>query len=106
VVISHPQALHQSSDYLKKNFPHARWITVESTAAAFEHVKQEGDTQAAVVGPKEAAKHFGFKTLMSNIENDTNNATSFIAIAKKSPKTRPARKPSVRRSKSKRTLKN
>jgi len=77
-IMSHPQALHQCSDTLKKNFPNARWQTVDSTASAF----QNADFTTAVIGTEEAAKHFKFKILKKKVENDSSNVTTFAVITK------------------------
>jgi prephenate dehydratase/prephenate dehydrogenase len=81
-VMSHNQALHQCSDYLRKQFPKAQWQSVESTAAAFKNA----DLRTAVIGTEEAAQHFDFKILKKNIENDRSNTTTFIEIGKRSPR--------------------
>ncbi|EKD93392.1 MAG: chorismate mutase/prephenate dehydrogenase [uncultured bacterium] len=85
-IFSHAQALNQSSDYLKRNFPKAEWMELPSTAAAFEHVKRTGDSTALVVGTEEAAHQFGFKLLKRNIENESYNETHFIVITRQAPK--------------------
>jgi prephenate dehydratase/prephenate dehydrogenase len=85
-IISHTQALNQCSRFLKKELPNARWIQVESTVTAFEYVQEQQEKNAAVIGPLEAVKNYGFKRVASNIANDEKNETTFIAIAKEAPK--------------------
>lgn len=87
-IMSHSQALHQCSDFLKKRFPTARWQTVDSTAAAF----QNASLTTAVIGTEEAARHFKFKILKKAAENDSSNTTTFVVIAKKAP-SKPKRGP-------------
>jgi prephenate dehydratase/prephenate dehydrogenase len=82
-IMSHPQALSQCGDFLRKKFPDATWATSNSTAAAFEHVHKHHDKKTAAIGPQVAAKHHGFKVLERNIENDGENETRFIVIARK-----------------------
>ncbi len=82
-IMSHSQALHQCSNYLKKHFPNARWQTVDSTAAAF----QNASLTTAVIATEEAARHFKFKIIKKEAENDSSNTTTFSVIAKKAPRT-------------------
>ncbi|MFA5842226.1 MAG: prephenate dehydratase [Candidatus Gracilibacteria bacterium] len=85
-VMSHPQALHQCSEYLKKNCPNAKWITADSTAAAFDYVRKYRTPKIAVIGPLPAAKAYGFKIVAESVENDSSNETRFVVITKNSPR--------------------
>ncbi len=88
-VMSHPQALGQCGEFLRKEFPNATWATSNSTAAAFDHVHKTNDKHTAAIGPLVAAKHYGFKMLAKNIENDGENETRFVVISKKPLKKAP-----------------
>lgn len=88
-ILSHEQALNQSRRFLKMHYAGARWKTVESTTAAFEDVLRRKDFKTAVVGSVEAARHFGFKILHQNIENDPNNETCFWLITSDSAQRSP-----------------
>ncbi len=88
-VMSHPQALSQCGEFLRKEFPNATWATSNSTAAAFEHIQKTHDKKTAAIGHLVAAKHYGFKILGKNIENDGENETRFIVVARKPLKKAP-----------------
>lgn len=79
-ICSHPQALHQCSDFLKKHYKTATIEKKASTSAAFEYVKRMKLTDVAVIGPVKAAQNFGFEIIEKNIENDNRNATTFLLI--------------------------
>jgi len=79
-VCSHPQALHQCSDFLKKHYKTATIEKKASTSAAFEYVKRMKLDDVAVIGPVKAAQNFGFRILDTNIENDNRNTTTFLLI--------------------------
>ncbi len=83
-IASHEQALNQCRHFLAKKFPYAGWKMTPSTTAAFEDVARRKDFRTAVVGTAEAARHFGFKILHENIENDPRNETCFWVLAKQS----------------------
>ncbi|MBT7483497.1 prephenate dehydratase [Candidatus Peregrinibacteria bacterium] len=82
-VMSHPQALSQCGKFLRKEFPNATWATSNSTAAAFDHVQKTNDKHTAAIGHLVAAKHYKFKVIGKNIENDGENETRFVVISKK-----------------------
>lgn len=90
-VMSHPQALSQCGEFLRQELPHATLATSNSTAAAFDHIHKYHDRHSAAVGPIAAAKHYGFTVLAKEIENDHENETNFIVIARK-PLTHPPKK--------------
>ena len=79
-VYSHPQALAQCSDFLKKTFPEAQLIATLSTSAAVEQVmNQDGDS--AAIGPERAALINGAIVVKKGIQNNPYNVTRFIVIA-------------------------
>ena len=79
-VYSHPQALGQCSDFLKKTFPEAQLIATLSTSAAVEQVmNQDGDS--AAIGPERAALINGAIVVKKGIQNNPYNVTRFIVIA-------------------------
>lgn len=92
VVMSHPQALSQCGEFLRREFPTAALATSNSTAEAFDHINKYHDRHVAAVGPVVAAKHYGFTVLVKKIENDHENETKFIVIARK-PLAHSPRKP-------------
>lgn len=92
-IASHEQALNQCRSFLDKKFSHAAWKITPSTTAAFEDVARRKDFKTAVIGAPEAARHFGFKILAQNIENDVHNETCFWVLAKRPKSARPPSSP-------------
>lgn len=80
-VISHPQALAQCSDYIRKQ----GWQTQESlnTAFAARLVADSGDDSLAAIGSDVAATACGLEVLAEQINNTVHNQTRFIAVSKK-----------------------
>ena len=79
VVSSHPQALAQCSDFLKKHN-----IVSEAridTAKSCEDVKNNNDKTKAAIASKLAAKIYDLDVLVSNIENTQNNTTRFLILS-------------------------
>jgi prephenate dehydratase len=89
-IISHPQALKQCSKYLKKTFPKAKKIGVNSTSEAIEKLTAVNDKSIAAIAPFNASKNKELSIYKKNIEDDASNSTTFIVI-KKSP-TKPVQK--------------
>jgi prephenate dehydratase len=91
-VISHPQALDQCKDFLKKNLPKVKLHLAYSTSEAVRqvatslgekiiaHGKIKGSVFAAI-GNISSAKLYNMKVLASNI-NAKENKTRFIVLAK------------------------
>ena len=83
-VISHPQALDQCKDFIRKKLPKVKLHLAYSTSNA---VRQVGasfgvkDKVFAAVGSKNAAKLYDLKVLASKI-NAKENQTRFIVLAK------------------------
>ncbi|AAB98631.1 TPA: prephenate dehydratase [Methanocaldococcus jannaschii] len=80
-VISHPQALAQCRNYIKKHGWDVK--AVESTAKAVKIVAESKDETLGAIGSKESAEHYNLKILDENIEDYKNNKTRFILIGKK-----------------------
>ena len=79
VILSHPHALAQCTDYLKKNYPDARQISAKSTAAALKELGAYD--RAAAIGFAQAAQTYGLDIVAENIQDDFSQ-TRFIVISK------------------------
>ena len=80
-IYSHPQALAQCNAFLKKiNISTVPYV---NTALAAEHIKEIGDESKAAIGSLKCAEKFGLEVLKSDIQNNNNNTTRFVAISKK-----------------------
>ena len=78
-VYSHPQALEQSSSFLKRHrlLPVPYW----NTALAAEKVAKEKDPVQAAIASELSAKRFGLSVLAEGIQNQSDNATRFFLIS-------------------------
>jgi prephenate dehydratase len=80
VVMSHPQALSQCRGYLERHLPSARVQAALSTAGAVEEaVATPG---AAGIGTRRAAQLYGGEIVAENIQDEDDNATRFVAVAR------------------------
>lgn len=82
-VISHPQALGQCAQYIKKHG--FQPIEAVNTAVAAKMVAESGRHDIAAIGSDEAAQKYGLKKLESHINEKSNNTTRF-AVLSRSPK--------------------
>jgi chorismate mutase/prephenate dehydratase len=80
-VYSHPQALAQCRHWLEENLPNVPLVDVASTALAAQIVSE--DLNAAAIAGCSAAEHYGLKVVRSRIEDQINNFTRFIVVARK-----------------------
>ena len=77
--ISHPQALAQCSEYLRKNN-----IKAEQgfdTAGSVKLLKESGTRDTAAIASKRAAEIYGMQILEEGIEDNEKNFTRFLAIS-------------------------
>lgn len=79
-VISHPQALAQCSDMIRRQ----GWHVQESlnTAFAADFVARSDDPTLAAIASDEAAKNSGLAILLPDICNHPDNQTRFIAVGR------------------------
>jgi len=82
-IISHPQALAQCRNYIKKHGWKVK--AVESTSEAVKLVATSSNEKLGAIGSKDSAEQFGLKILEENIEDYKNNKTRFILIGKSTP---------------------
>lgn len=79
-VISHPQAINQSRDFLDEHLPDAIIETSSSTIASLEELNRTG---VAVIGSPLAAKTYKLNIIKENIQKSPDNQTRFYIISKK-----------------------
>jgi prephenate dehydratase len=79
-VYSHPQALAQCRNYLRRHLPGAQLLPLLSTADAAAFVAREG-TGIAAIGSISAAKQYGLRVLGKEIQ-DSENQTRFVVLGK------------------------
>ena len=77
---SHPQALAQCSEFLKKHAIKA--LSRIDTAKSCERIVEMQDKTRAAIASKLAAEIYGLDILASNIENEANNTTRFLVMSR------------------------
>ena len=80
-IYSHPQSLAQCRSYLEKNFPNASLVASLSNSTAVEEMKGDGATAAAIAGQRNA-NIYQVEVLDRNVEDNPNNVTRFVVLAK------------------------
>ncbi len=80
-IYSHPQSLAQCRSYLEKNFPNASLVASLSNSAAVEEMKGDGASAAAIAGQRNA-QIYEVEILERNVEDNPNNMTRFVVLAK------------------------
>ncbi len=81
-VFSHPQALGQCRDFLKKSLPHARVTPAYDTAGAARDVARAANPAHAAIASRRAASEYTLSLLAENIESNTLNYTRFLALSR------------------------
>ena len=79
-VHSHPVALLQCMDYLRKLPPQLKIIEGKDTASEARKIVENNLIGVAAIAGKQVAEKFGLKILDSNIQNNKNNHTRFVLI--------------------------
>ena len=82
-VISHPQAISQSDQFLRANGLAAK--ACANTAMAAKMVAEQGDKSVAAIASAETAALYGLDVLVKNINTDGDNTTRFIVISRENP---------------------
>lgn len=80
-VVSHPQALGQSSRFLK-TLPGVTETYSSNTAEAAKHVAESKRMDLAAISSKYCADLYGLEILSDKIQDNENNYTRFICIRK------------------------
>lgn len=84
-IFSHPQALAQCKEYLKR-FPNVEKIPYPNTALAVKKIRDEKLDDSAAVASMQAAIDFNMNILAGNIEDNKWNTTRFLIVARKAEK--------------------
>jgi len=93
-VYSHPVALDQCRDFLRKH-PRIEAMVFYDTAGSVKHVIENGLRDAAGIAGRQAATEYKGRILQSGIEDDKRNFTRFFVIRKGRPNVRGANKTSI-----------
>lgn len=79
-VNSHPVALMQCRDFLKKH-PEMKIVETDDTAGSAKNMKEKGLKGHAAICSKAAAAIYGMKVLEEGIETNKHNFTRFLVLA-------------------------
>jgi chorismate mutase/prephenate dehydratase len=80
-IYSHPQALEQSKEFLKK-YPHIKLIPYKNTAISAKYIMEQRDVKKGAVASANAAKIYNLEVLKDNIHHNHENYTRFVIIGK------------------------
>ena len=78
--ISHPQALAQCSNFLRKHHIHPE--AQSDTALSCQILLDKADSTTAAIASTAAAQIYNLKILAPNIENANNNTTRFLIMSR------------------------
>jgi len=81
-IYSQPQALAECMRFVSK-LPNCQAIPYADSAMAVLKVREEKDAGLAAIASEEAGRLYGLKVLRRNIEDQQNNYTRFLVLAKK-----------------------
>ena len=81
VVVSHPQPLAQCAGFLRTALPGAEVRAATSSAEAVRSVAETGEPWAAL-GTRTAARLYGCRVLAEGVDDDPDNATRFVWLAR------------------------
>lgn len=79
-IYSHPQALEQCRQWLRKNFPHALLYETVSTAKAAQMASK--DLKAGAIASSFAGSLYNLKVIVSQIEDYLHNYTRFLVLGR------------------------
>lgn len=81
-VTSHPQALGQCRRFLERCLPGVEQVAALSTAASVATVMEAGDRSQAGIGTLRAGELYGAEVLAHDIQDNHNNVTRFVVLAR------------------------
>ena len=84
-ILSHPQALSQCTNFLRKYFPNVPLQATNSTAEAAKIVSESTEIMASL-SPKQSAAVYNLKALYKGVQDDDQNKTRFVVVSKQKPK--------------------
>ncbi len=79
-VLSHPQAIAQSYNFLRENLPEAAIETVNSTALAAKMVSEHPEEPWAAVGTRLNVEIYPLEFAREQIQDYSNNYTRFVLV--------------------------
>ena len=79
-VVSHPQALMQCAEYIKKRG--LKTVEFNNTALAAKYVAEQGDKTIAAIASEDTAALYGLEMIEKNINESNNNTTRFAVLSR------------------------
>ncbi len=79
-VVSHPQALAQCSDFIKRKGYAVKEYS--NTALAAKYVAEQNDSSLAAIGTAEAAELYGLDVAVPNVNKERTNTTRFAVLSR------------------------
>lgn len=79
-VYSHPIALEQCQEFFRRH-PRLETIATYDTAGSVQMLIEKRETTAAAIAGRGAARHYGAKVLLENVEDDPANYTRFFLLS-------------------------
>jgi chorismate mutase/prephenate dehydratase len=83
---SKAEALVQCDKWISNNFPNAKRVAAQSTAAAAQLAKLAAGEGVVAVGSTKAGEIYGLKQLADGIEDNPDNVTRFLVLARNGAK--------------------
>jgi prephenate dehydratase len=80
-VSSHPAALSQCADFLRRH-PWIEPVAASDTAGSARAVHEGADPTAGAIAAREAAERYGLAVLAADVADRPDNATRFVAVAR------------------------
>lgn len=80
-ILSHPQALAQTKQYLKTYYPEVLLEAVSSTTFAAQYVAKHPEENILAIASVKAAKEYDLNILASDIQDHTTNQTRFWVLS-------------------------
>ncbi len=93
-IYSHPVALAQCQRVLRR-LKRVEKVSFYDTAGSVKYISERGLLQAAAIASADAARIYGMKVLARGIEDDPENFTRFLALARRGSYDRSGSKTSV-----------
>jgi prephenate dehydratase len=81
-IYSHPQALAQCEHSLTKLLPQAERIAAYDTAGGVKMIKEQAIADAAGLASQRAAEIYGMNILQPDMQDDAENFTRFVIVAR------------------------
>ena len=81
-VYSHPQALAQCERSITRLLPNAERVATYDTAGSVKMIKAENISDGAGLASQQAASIYGMNILQADMQDDAENYTRFIVIAR------------------------